>query len=407
MIITTRGWEKRMSNKKKTIGYFLVVAICYMYIATMTSSFGIQFDIIGVGQRRAQLLIMVTLIGIICVISGRMLAYNNILKSGALLMFYMFILGTNQNGNLASWISCSVMWYFILLIIYNMNFCSEDIIAIAPILLGTSVALSAVYLYGILNKHTILSVASSNSIYYVLCALPFVFLIPKIKWQLIGLFVASASILISGKGTCLLSLAIIWAIFAVKYINPKTVSISKIMIRLGIVVLFLIVLAAVLQTQTNMKISEVFGDTWSELTSGGNGRSEIYASAWNEFVKSDFWSQLVGHGFGWIDSAISIGTHNDFLMVLCNYGLIGFLLYLSFWLCLIQSIFQLKKMESEFLLAYEVSVIAFFAVSMGSNVLNTQIQFLLLCVLWGMCSPHRCRNNSDIGDQYENCTCNS
>lgn len=396
-----------MRNKKKTIGYFLAVAICYMYIATMTSSFGIQFDILGVGQRRAQLLIMVTLIGIICVISGRMLAYNSILKSGALLMFYMFILGINQNGNLASWISCSVMWYFILLIFYNMDFYSMDIIAVAPILFGTSVILSVVYIYGTLSVHTIISVASSNSIYYVLCALPFVFLIPKIKWQLIGLFMASVTILISGKGTCLLALAIIWAIFAVKSLNVKKISISKIAVRLCIVVLLFTVLTTIFQAQNNIQIRELFENTWSELTSGGNGRSEIYASAWNEFIKSDFWSQLVGHGFGWIDSAISIGTHNDFLMVLCNYGLIGFLLYLVFWFCLIQSIFHLKKMESEFLLAYEISIIVFFAVSMGSNVLNTQIQFLLLCVLWGMCSPHRCRNNSDIGDQYENCTCNS
>lgn len=396
-----------MRSKKKTIGYFLVIAICYMYIVTMTSSFGINIDIFGLATRRAQLLIMVALMGIICVISGRMLAYNSILKSGALLMLYMFILGINQNGNLASWISCSVMWYFIFLIFYNMDFCSMDIIAVAPILFGTSVILSAVYIYGTLSVHTIISVASSNSIYFVLCALPFVFLIPKVKWQLIGLFAATATILISKKGTCLLALAIIWGIFAVKSLNVKKISISKIVVRLCIAVLLIIVLTTIFQTQTNIQISEVLENTWSELNSGGNGRIDIYASAWNEFLRSDIWGQLFGHGYNWINSVINIGTHNDFLMVLCNYGLIGFVLYMSFWFCLIQGILQLKKIDSNFLLPYEVSIVVFFAVSMGSNVINTQIQFLLLCVLWGICSPHQCRNNSNRGDQYEDCACNS
>lgn len=396
-----------MRSKKKTIGYFLVIAICYMYIVTMTSSFGINIDIFGIATRRAQLLIMVALIGIICVISGRMLAYNSILKSGALLMLYMFIWGINQNGDIASWISCSVMWYFILLIFYNMDFCSMDIISVAPILFGTSVILSVVYIYGILSVNTIISVASSNSIYFVLCALPFVFLMPKIKWQLIGLFAATATILISKKGTCLLALAIIWGIFAVKSLNVKKISISKIVVRLCIAMLLIIVLSTIFQTLTNIQISEVLENTWAELNSGGNGRSDIYASAWNEFLRSDIWGQLFGHGYDWINSVINIGTHNDFLMVLCNYGIIGFVLYMSFWFCLIQGILQLKKIDSDFLLPYEVSIVVFFAVSMASNVINTQIQFLLLCVLWGICSPHQRRNNSNRGDQYEDCACNS
>lgn len=187
----------------------------------------------------------------------------------------------------------------------------------------------------------------------------------------------------------------------------KKISISKIVVRLCIALLLIIVLSTIFQTQTNIQIGEVLENTWSELNSGGNGRSDIYASAWNEFLRSDIWGQLFGHGYNWINSVINIGTHNDFLMVLCNYGIIGFVLYMSFWFCLIQDILQLKKIDSDFLLPYEVSIVVFFAVSMGSNVINTQIQFLLLCVLWGICSPHQCRNNSNRGDQYEDCACNS
>lgn len=378
---------------KRTVGYLLVLAISYMYIVTTASSFGINIVSFGIDTHRAQLLMMVALIGIICVIYGKVLTYNNILKAGLFLMLYMFLCGLNQNGNWASWISCSIMWYFIILIIYNMDFKKEDIVTIAPLLWMTAVVLSIIYIYGTLNIHTITSVASSNSIYYVLCALPFVFLVPRIKWQIIGLFVVTATILISGKGTCLFALAVIWIIFAVKRLDLKKMSVSKMVIRTLAIVLLGVAFVNFFQAQTDLQIVKIIEDTWTELNSGGNGRSSIYATAWNVFLKSDIWGQLVGHGFNWIDSAINIGTHNDFLMVLCNYGLIGFGLYIFFWFHLIQTIYSLKRMRSDFLVAYEVSIVVFFAVSMGSNVINTQIQFLLLCVLWGICSPHQCRNN--------------
>lgn len=382
-----------MRIKKKTIGFFLIIAIGYMYIVTMASSFGINIAAFGIATHRAQLLIMVTLIGTICVIRGKVLRVNSALKVGGFLMLYMFFCGFGRSGNWTAWISCSVMWYFIILIIYNMDFSNADIGKIAPILWGIAVGLSIIYIYGSLNTYTIISVASFNSIYYVLCAVPFIFLISKIKWEIIGLFIVTATVLISGKGTCLLALAIIWILFVIKRLNLKKVSVSKLIVRVGLAIFLIVAFVSFFQTQTNIQVAEIIKDTWLELNGGGNGRSSIYAMAWNEFLKSDIWRQFVGHGYNWIDSTLKIGTHNDFLMILCNYGLIGFVGYIFFWYYLIRNIFELKKMESDFLMAYEVSIIVFFAVSMGSNVINTQIQFLLLCVLWGICSPHQCRNN--------------
>ena len=377
-----------MKINKKNIGNFLIIVICYMYIVTMAASFGINIDIFGITAHRAQLLIIIILIGMIYVIYGRILIYNSILKFGMFLVLYMFFLGINHNDNLFSWISCSIMWYFIILIIYNMDFNEENIITIAPILFGIFSILSMIYIYGKLNINTITSVANTNSIYFVLCSLPFVFLMSKIEWQLLGLFIATATILISEKGTCLLALIIVWFIFIIKNLNLKKESIFKVIVRLVILIFGIIAFTTIFQKQIDIQIIDIIRDTWIELKNGGNGRSSIYIATWNEFLKSDVWEQLIGHGYNWINHAINIGTHNDFLMVLCNYGIIGFVLYLAFWVELIQGVFKLKKMHSKFVLAYEVSILVFFAVSMGSNVFNTQIQFLLLCILWGMCSAH-------------------
>ena len=365
-----------MYLKKKTISYFIIIAICYLYIVTIASSFGVGSDILGAGERRSTFLIFIVVIGALCIISNRMLSYNRIILSGMLLTIYMFFLGIRHNTDVMAWLSCSVLWFLVMLIAYNMKFGDEDMIPLSTIFVVTSIALSITYIYGTVRPGRISSVASSNSIYYVLGAAPFIFLTPVTWVQIAALCVSSAAIIISGKSTCFVALILIWMIFALKYF--------------GRIARFYAYSHAG---------SNVFLELWDELTSGGNGRASIYASAWRAFLEANILRQIIGHGFNTVNQAINIGTHNDFLMVLYNYGMIGFALYLFFWVCLIQGFFQLKRESSTFTLAYEASLIVFFCISMASNVLNTQIQFLLLCMFWGICSPGtRLRHQSNNYD---------
>lgn len=388
-----------MHLKKKTISYFIIIAICYLYIVTIASSFGVGLDILGAGERRSTFLIFIVVIGALCIISNRMLSYNRIILSGMLLTIYMFFLGIRHNTDVMAWLSCSVLWFLVMLIAYNMKFGDEDMIPLSTIFVVTSIALSITYIYGTVRPGRISSVASSNSIYYVLGAAPFIFLTPVTWVQIAALCVSSAAIIISGKSTCFVALVLIWMIFALKYFGRKRISSSQLLLGVVAMVLVLYGLWRIARFYAYSHAgSNVFLELWDELTSGGNGRASIYASAWRAFLEANILRQIIGHGFNTVNQAINIGTHNDFLMVLYNYGMIGFALYLFFWVCLIQGFFQLKRESSTFTLAYEASLIVFFCISMASNVLNTQIQFLLLCMFWGICSP-----GTRIQHQSNNC----
>ena len=199
-----------MYLKKKTISYFIIIAICYLYIVTIASSFGVGLDILGAGERRSTFLIFIVVIGALCIISNRMLSYNRIILSGMLLTIYMFFLGIRHNTDVMAWLSCSVLWFLVMLIAYNMKFGDEDMIPLSTIFVVTSIALSITYIYGTVRPGRISSVASSNSIYYVLGAAPFIFLTPVTWVQIAALCVSSAAIIISGKSTCFVALILIW-----------------------------------------------------------------------------------------------------------------------------------------------------------------------------------------------------
>lgn len=378
-----------MRTSKKMMTFFVIISICYMYIATVASYFGINIDRFGISEHRAQLLIVVLFVGLlnILLLSKLKFVINETIFSGFLLILYMFFLGINNNIGFFSWISCSVMWLFFIFVIYNMFITEKDLNFIVFATILTAIILSIIQIYGLVTPGLNLDVAGTNSIYYILGIVPFVFLTPNIWIRFLGLGFISCAIIISGKSTCLIALFFIWLLFIVKFLSKQNISKSKLITRLVLIIVFMFAVFKIVSIYImDGDTASIFTNTWEELISGGNGRADIYSATWEAFVSSPIIKQIFGHGFDSINLVIGIGTHNDFLMVLYNYGLIGFILYLYFWFSLIKGIIYLKKANSKFLLAYEVSIIVYFFISMASNVLNTQVQFLLLCMFWGLCS---------------------
>lgn len=377
-----------MRTSKKMMTFFVIISICYMYIATVASYFGINIDRFGISEHRAQLLIVVLFVGLLNILLSKLkFVINETIFSGFLLILYMFFLGINNNIGFFSWISCSVMWLFFIFVIYNMFITEKDLNFIVFATILTAIILSIIQIYGLVTPGLNLDVAATNSIYYILGIVPFVFLTPNIWIRFLGLGFISCAIIISGKSTCLIALFFIWLLFIVKFLSKQNISKSKLITRLVLIIVFMFAVFKIVSIYImDGDTASIFTNTWEELISGGNGRADIYSATWEAFVSSPIIKQIFGHGFNSINLVIGIGTHNDFLMVLYNYGLIGFILYLYFWFSLIKGIIYLKKANSKFLLAYEVSIIVYFFISMASNVLNTQVQFLLLCMFWGLCS---------------------
>ena len=87
-----------------------------------------------------------------------------------------------------------------------------------------------------------------------------------------------------------------------------------------------------------------------------SGRDVLFSSIWNAYIDSNIINLILGYG---ADATIRYFeyAHNDWLEILFNNGLLGFVIYLSFWFSMYKTFKQtedkiFKKMIGLFLLIY-------------------------------------------------------
>lgn len=219
------------------------------------------------------------------------------------------------------------------------------------------------------------SVASFNTIYYVLLLLPFCLLINNKLLVLSAQILPMMAILESGKSTCIIAffLSFLYYFYDIIVKSKKNI--------------FFIIIAVVVIFSVGKSIVdplELLQDLTDDFDSGGNGRTNIADKLLAIFFNGqEFLPLIFGYGTNGTLKAINIGAHNDFLEVLFNYGFLGFGLYLIFWIRLISYI---SKFNSEFKYkkVYIICLIVFFCCSIASKLLETQIQMLPPVLLLGL-----------------------
>lgn len=246
-----------------------------------------------------------------CTSLGHGRGIGMLVKTMALILFSLFITGTSVTKNEELLIRKTFQWstfFYAVLIIRSCLLAGDDRYHHADIMLfGTNfdpnfiglplVAASVLFLDDILRKGKKL-----------LCAAAFATIVVAILYT-------------SSRGNMLcLSIGVIGCFLL--YLNSKNISNAK---KLTWIAFILLAVPVILEL-----IIEFFPDHWARMTDFGegadNGRLDNWSRALQMFVRSPIW----GNGY----LAMSIGglhvAHNTYLALLCETGLIGFILYASF-----------------------------------------------------------------------------
>lgn len=263
------------------------------------------------------------------------------------------------------------------------------------------IAVFTLYIQYALNKGMGILPTSNmvSSYYYCLLFLPFVLTIknPLIKNIFLGCIIFGA--FLSLKRTAFIAL-----IFSmIGYYGVATFSTSRGFKRKLYIVssLFLILLISInlYDFVTETYNLDIFVRLNSMVEDGGSGRNRIYEYFWNEIIRFDFASWIVGKGYNGtlLNSSIRLSAHNDFIEVLYNYGIIGLILYLLFVVKLIKYNYILIRRKDENAGAYTASIILFIIVSMTSHLLIYPTYFMLLILFWmrqiGELESTKCNRN--------------
>ena len=222
-----------------------------------------------------------------------------------------------------------------------------------------------------------------NSSYFVVCILPWLFLIENRWVKTVFLFIAVAAVLFSMKRTSILVLGIQLLSYLLMMERKKGGIVAKILMGsvlfVGIYYIFMYISDTYLEGGVISRFEMVEND---EL----GGRMAIWKILFQKYSESPFILQFLGHGCNAFieDGGIRLTAHNDYFETLYDFGFLGVALLLLFIGYLISRVKRVFEYWRNLGVAYVMGLIAFVVIMMSSHLLFIHpCQIVFLTALWG------------------------
>ena len=243
-----------------------------------------------------------------------------------------------------------------------------------------------------------------NTSYYILLILPWILIIRNKVYNILGIIIISMAVVISMKRTA--SLAFVVSLVVYYLLEQRRVK-GIISLRLLLQVVFLAALIYVLYSYFEQKTGGYFEQRIaSSVYDKGSGRLDIYVHVLKLLANSNYGAWLYGHGhdtakiYNAINGYEALSAHNDWLEIVFDYGLLGFIIYSLFHLFLIRYLWQLLKIRSFYGSAMAASYVIFFIMSLTSHLVLYPTYYSYLMSFWGVISALTMNNErKDISVQ--------
>lgn len=204
---------------------------------------------------------------------------------------------------------------------------------------------------------------TSNFGYLPLCFMPFIFLLEKRKLKILCLFLVLICVSVSLKRTAIIAFFVTIALIAVlrALFSPK-----KKIVRTFAIAIIAIISVNYMNTFLDGQIVYRLSSSYED---GGSGRIYIYQAVLKSFDELSFDQKIFGRGHNMVrgdkvyglyrdGDTLYLSAHNDFLEVLYDYGVCGFVLYMYFLFNVLRLCFYwMNKNEKYFCSMLSCSVI--------------------------------------------------
>ena len=216
-----------------------------------------------------------------------------------------------------------------------------------------------------------------NSVFYVVLLLPFILSLDNQFWVKVLMGFMMVAVVFSMKRTAvvivvLAVLAFLW--FKDSHNRARVVKIA---------VALLVMLLAIVVIQNRIGI-DIIGKFEAMSEDGGSGRAGMYSVLLGLVFDRSPFQFLFGDGYYAVINIIGETAHNDFLEILFDFGLFGFILYLFIYFCLLKSFISMKRLGYKYCAQFLVSIIIFGIMSMLSHVIMIPSYMMYICMFWGL-----------------------
>lgn len=221
-----------------------------------------------------------------------------------------------------------------------------------------------------------------NAVFFILVLLPTLLTFKKDKLKYLFLFIVFAACIFSMKRSAIIAAALSVIIYLV-----GAFKLSKSHIFFKVLSVILVISACLFSFNIINDSYDGYLINRFENIEEGSGRDHIFQDALNGFINLPFIEKIFGRGYNSVlndNIADGCSAHNDFLEVIYDYGIIGFVLYISIWLAIIRRYKFLAKAKSQMRIPYLISIIIFIVLSSVSHLIIYPSYFVCLSMFWGL-----------------------
>ena len=255
---------------------------------------------------------------------------------------------------------------------------SQMLISVFIVLMGVTYFIYREKMALSLNNENI----AANISYFLMYSLPLAMCVKKgtIRYALMLFILLAVMISFKRTGSAATLLAIIVYVFVDRFLTSK-ISLKTIIgmiVVVGAVSYVVITISSLTEGYLLVRFTQALDN--------GDPRDELREIAFKMIINSDFFPLLFGHGYDMMmfNSPEKLPTHNDYLEVTYDYGIIGLLLYLNIYLQLIKYGFKLLKLKSRYAAPLFASIVLLSLCSFFSHIFLYHHYSSLLILFWAI-----------------------
>lgn len=366
-----------------------------LYLPLMYIAIGLMLGVYGDGlPYKDWTRLIISVIGVFILIKNFSLIIRNRAFKSLSLMMVLILLPTYVYNFISSPIRAesvrnmgdSIMWISVIVIAYIVAYKNRDTLYNSRFIALTIpiyyVVFQSVKSYFILNTD---DTALISTAYYALFLIPFAFMIRR-KWLMwLLVCVIFLTVVLSSKRAGFISFIgglLVYTYYTIK-INSKGTG-----ERLKYTMIFLLAgLVGFLLFNSYIASNDIhLLDRLANLQEdGGSGRDVVYAYTWGLLMESDLISLFFGHGFNTVIqySILDLSAHTDSLETLFDYGVIGLIVYLTFYFRLFRYYKILKWYNPNYAPIFLSTLFITLVLSAFAHLIIYPTHFLFFCMYWG------------------------
>lgn len=233
-----------------------------------------------------------------------------------------------------------------------------------------------------------------NVVYYLLMFLPLTSMINSDLLRKILYLIQGFIVLVSNKRTALI--AFVCYCLCSEWMNNKKITGRKKVYKGVLYVLIVIILYIAFPIICQKLNITVFDELEAShiAEDGGSNRLFIYGQLWMAQKNGDWIHWGIGSGYNSVllsrvctDGMLggNVSAHNDFLEVLYDYGIVGLLIYIAFFICIIRKAIKMKKEEYKYAVSFIASILMVLSISLTSHLVIYLNYYAMIFVFWALC----------------------